>query len=156
MSSPATESPGRAVQVAWLASAYGFGDDLAYYRQVFREFVRRYAATVVHVDKQLAVEQYPELPLQADFEFRVYKRHRLVAVVKRWIARRNHTVLTSNRHRYRYLTGQLRVPDSKILVGPYLTSDPGIASDGGCSEGQIRLLYSTLCQGGRKSLNYLN
>lgn len=198
-------------RVAWIASAYGFGPDLAYYRQVFAEFVRRFPQTVIHVDKAYPVAAYPDLPLQPDFSFFVLERHRTIGdgipyvgrlrlptprtvlsilrdraqvflvieftpvallgwfigrlrrrrvlllvecdpafrgatpsktvmQVKRWVARTSHAVLTSNEHGRRYVRDELRLPDDKILVGPYLTSDPGVAEPSGSST-RVRLLF---------------
>jgi glycosyltransferase involved in cell wall biosynthesis len=65
-------------RVAWIASAYGFGDDLAYYRQIFAEFIRRFPRTVIHVHRSYPVDHYPELPMRADFTFLVSERHRTI------------------------------------------------------------------------------
>lgn len=184
-------------RVAWIASTYGFGHDLAYYRQVFGEFVSRFPKTVIHVTEGYPVERYPDLPLKADFQFVMAEQRRtvgkgvpykawlliptpatilrilrdnarvfviieftptalvgwlvallrrkrvlllvecdprfrgvspkpLITMIKRCVALSSNAVLTSNQHGHRYLRDVLRLPEAHIMVGPYLTSDPGV------------------------------
>ena len=214
----------RGTRVSWIGPSYGFGPDLAYFRQVFAEFVRRFRSTVIHVHQGYPTERYPELPLRPDFEFRVWDRkkrlgtgidytarfrvptpstvrsilrdpaevfvivefsptclvgwvaaklqrrrvvvlvecdpafrgggqRRSVALVKGWVARHSDAVLTSNEHGRRYLVETLHVPADLVLVGPYLTSDPGadlegrFHSDDRAGDGRVRLLFlNTLSQ----------
>lgn len=197
--------------VAWTASAYGFGEDLAYYRQVLAEFTRRFPHTVVHVVEGYPVERYPDVPMRPDYVFWVFERNRTLAGnlkypgrlsvptpgtllrilredadvrivieftptallswatgllrrrrvvlliegdptfrgsaprqvtswIKRQVALRAHAVLTSNSQGERYLTEVLRLPPQKVVVGPYLTSDPGVQPSRS-AHGPVRLLF---------------
>ena len=69
----AAVDPGRSVPhrppVAWVASSFGFGDDLAYFTQVFDAYARHLPGAVVLMRSDFPVDRYPHLPLVAELEF---------------------------------------------------------------------------------------
>lgn len=56
--------------LVWVASSFGFGDDLAYFGAIFAELRRRFAQMRVVVRHDFPVERYPELPLAPVLHFR--------------------------------------------------------------------------------------
>lgn len=66
------------LRAVWVSGAFGFGDDLAYFREVLGQYARRLPDAVVLVREGYPVERYPELPLAPDLRFWVRRRDRLV------------------------------------------------------------------------------
>ncbi|MGD7707099.1 glycosyltransferase [Microlunatus sp. Y2014] len=62
----------------WVSGAFGFGDDLAYFRQVFAEFARRLPGSVVMVREGFPVDRYADLPLEPRLRFWTRRRDRVV------------------------------------------------------------------------------
>jgi glycosyltransferase involved in cell wall biosynthesis len=85
------------LRVVWVSGAFGFGDDLAYFREVLGQFAQRFPHAAVLVRHDYPVERYPELPLAPDLRFWVRRRDRLVG-------------------EYTY-TGNLRVPTPRTAWG---------------------------------------
>jgi glycosyltransferase involved in cell wall biosynthesis len=204
----------RRPQVAWVASAFGFGDDLAYFTQVFGAYVRSLPGAVVLVRADFPVERYPDLPLapvldfwvvrirdtlasgavyeglrrfprprtlgvlwrlraqtlivteftpitmvawlagrvrgsrtvlliESDPAFRGGETSGMSRVIKSFVARHSHAVLTSNRLGAAFCREALRVPSDRLVVGPYLTSAlDGVSPPPAIAPGKgIRLLF---------------
>lgn len=55
--------------VALVGGSYGFGDDLAYFSQVFRSYADQLPGAVVLVRQDFPVEAYPDLPLVPALRF---------------------------------------------------------------------------------------
>ncbi|MBW9121133.1 glycosyltransferase family 4 protein [Microbacterium trichothecenolyticum] len=66
------------LRAVWVSGAFGFGDDLAYFREVLGQFARRFPDAVVLVREGYPVDRYPELPLAPDLRFWVRRRDRSV------------------------------------------------------------------------------
>jgi len=66
------------LRAVWVSGAFGFGDDLAYFREVLGQFARRFPGSAVLVREGYPVERYPELPLAPDLRFWVRRRDRRV------------------------------------------------------------------------------
>jgi len=66
------------LRVVWASGAFGFGDELAYFREVLGEFARRFPEGAVLVREGYPLERYPELPLAPDLRFWVRRRDRSV------------------------------------------------------------------------------
>ena len=84
------------LRVNWISGAFGFGDDLAYFRQVIGEFARRFPKASVSVREGYPTDRYPELPLRPLLRF--------------WRKRRDRAVGDF------VYTGNLRVPTPRALV----------------------------------------
>lgn len=207
---PATSTP----SVSWMSPSYGFGTDLAYYQQVFREFNWHFPDTTIYVETGFPVDLYPDLPLKPAFSYYTFEDFRTVddvvyqndlrlptprtawtifrdrsdvvivieftpvaicgwiasklrrrpvllliesdpafrggstarlsILVKRLIASTSSAVMVSNRHGLRYVRETLKLPERKIVVGPYITSDPLQSSDQvphSMEDGPVKLLF---------------
>jgi glycosyltransferase involved in cell wall biosynthesis len=66
------------LRAVWVSGAFGFGDDLAYFRDVLGQFARRFPDAAVLVREGYPLERYPELPLVPDLRFWVRGRDRRV------------------------------------------------------------------------------
>lgn len=64
------------------------------------------------------------LLVESDPTFRGAPNSRFSLAVKRFVSRRVNAILVSNEAGLSYLTDTVGAPAEKILVGPYLTSDP--------------------------------
>ncbi|MFJ4044387.1 glycosyltransferase [Microbacterium sp. NPDC089987] len=212
------------LRVSWVSGAFGYGDELAYFRQVFDEMRRRIPGTAIFVREGFPVERYPELPLRPELRFwrrardrrvgdfvytgnirvptpralfrlarhradvmivveftptalltiavALLLRRRVLQLIEshprfrggadngavRWtkgfVARRCHAQLASNQATADYLATQLRIPDERVHVGPYLTSDPGGALPARDDGGPVRFLFLNSLQE-RKGLHLL-
>lgn len=65
-----------------------------------------------------------------------------VLVMKRWIARRAHTVQTNNEAGRRFIETRLGVAPERILVAPYLTSRPPGRNEASAPDGPVRILFA--------------
>ena len=83
-------------RVDWVSGAFGFGDDLAYFRGVLGGFARRFPSGRVLVREGYPVERYPELPLEPSLRFWQRRRDRLLDGV--------------------VYTGNLRVPTARTFT----------------------------------------
>lgn len=83
------------------------------------------------------------LLVESDPSYRGAPSSSLVTKIKSFIARHSRVVLVSNDIGRAYLTDTVGVPASKIMVGPYLTSDASIATPihAPDREGPVRLLF---------------
>jgi glycosyltransferase involved in cell wall biosynthesis len=80
--------------------------------------------------------------VESDPSFRGAPSSKLVTTIKSWIARHSDAVLVSNRIGAKYLTEQLRLPASKLVVGPYLASMPDLDQRSTPDQdGPVRLLF---------------
>ncbi|MEV4686981.1 glycosyltransferase family 4 protein [Microbacterium sp. LWH3-1.2] len=66
------------LRAVWVSGAFGFGDDLAYFREVLGQFAARFPGAAVLVREDYPVDRYPELPLAPDLRFWMRRRDRLV------------------------------------------------------------------------------
>lgn len=79
MTTPPTDHLAQQPRAMWVSGAFGFGDDLAYYAQLFAELARHLPTSVVLVREGFPVERYPDLPLLAELRFWTRRRDRSVA-----------------------------------------------------------------------------
>jgi glycosyltransferase involved in cell wall biosynthesis len=84
------------LRVNWISGAFGFGDDLAYFRQVIGEFARRFPKASISVREGYPTDRYPELPLRPLLRFWRKRRDRVVGDF--------------------VYTGNLRIPTPRALV----------------------------------------
>jgi glycosyltransferase involved in cell wall biosynthesis len=66
------------LRAVWVSGAFGFGDDLAYFREVLGQFAQRLPGAAVLVREDYPVERYPELPLAPDLRFWARRRDRML------------------------------------------------------------------------------
>lgn len=214
----------RSTRVDWVSGAFGFRDDLAYFRGVLGGFARRFPDGRILVRRGYPVDRYPELPLDAVMRFWQRRRDRVVdgfvytgnlrvpsprtflhlirrdaeAIViveftptalvsalaahlrrrrivhlmesvptyrggadgrlarwvKRTVARRSHIVMVSNDATARYARERLGIPESRLRVGAYLTSEPITGEPGADDGGPVRFLFVNSLQE-RKGLHLL-
>lgn len=65
--------------MAWVASSFGFGDDLAYFAQVFGAFADACPGAVVLMRSDFPVDRYPDLPLVPALDFWALPTRRTLA-----------------------------------------------------------------------------